>query len=386
MSLNANVLFQKNCACSQKACSSRVISRTIQIIILFVCVLLYSYGKHFALFDNSREAGNIREIGNSTLSKNFPSLRRKAMNATGKYSFVHISKCAGATWIKLLKDLPLKVCPREAAGPEHSVWYQNNKACPDVDYHLITLRSPRHHLFSLFTECKYDGWGERTTKNTGFPRSGNNTEEDDEFDFNLWLDHFVPMGPEKIDMYRCYHPANYQSRALTSKSKDPHGVDQSNLNRFEPNATTALRTYWEMDFVAITEFTHESRCMMYYRLGPNAPLKALLYLDNLCTCHPKKQSQSIEPVHIIHHVLGHRSTLRDLPQNVLSKIEELTAIDSQIYIIALKEFISEIAWLESNSALGRRVLCDDVLEKKEPELAYLDLNVERLYLDAVGKT
>jgi hypothetical protein len=50
--------------------------------------------------------------------------------------------------------------------------------------------------------------------------------------------------------------------------------------------------------------------------------------------------------------------------------------------------MNEISWLESDDALGRRVVCDNVLKKWEPELAYLDVgrfNVTQLYQDAVLK-
>lgn len=50
--------------------------------------------------------------------------------------------------------------------------------------------------------------------------------------------------------------------------------------------------------------------------------------------------------------------------------------------------MNEISWLESDDALGRRVVCDNVLKKWEPELAYLDVgrfNVTQLYQDAVMK-
>jgi len=43
---------------------------------------------------------------------------------------------------------------------------------------------------------------------------------------------------------------------------------------------------------------------------------------------------------------------------------------------------------ESDDALGRRVVCDNVLKKWEPELAYLDggyFNVTQLYHNAVMK-
>jgi len=86
--------------------------------------------------------------------------------------------------------------------------------------------------------------------------------------------------------------------------------------------------------------------------------------------------------------MGKRSNLRDLPPSTLSKVANLTSADSVIYVNALKNFMDEVAWLESDDALGRRVVCDNVLKKWEPELAYLDggyFNVTQLYHDAVIK-
>ena len=62
-------------------------------------------------------------------------------------------------------------------------------------------------------------------------------------------------------------------------------------------------------------------------------------------------------------------------------IDNLTVIDSMVYTLALGQFMQEIAWLEST--LDRRVLCDDVLQKLEPELDYLDLSVTQLYGNAI---
>lgn len=304
------------------------------------------------------------------------------MNATRKFSFIHISKCAGATWIKTLKQ-QFDVCPQAEAGPEHSVWYQRMKACPNANYHLTSLRSPRHHVWSMFTECKYDEWGKRVTKDTGFPCGGNDTKND-ELDFDKWLGHFLPMGLNKRDMYGCYHPANYQSRALTSHSQNPHGVE---IDKFEPNATDAARTYWEMDFVGITEFLPESMCLFYYRLGTSAPAMVHSFINDNCHCKNETKKES-NVIRVVHHVLGHRPELRDLPQNILSKVDQLTVVDTEIYIIALRGFLAEIAWLESSSALGRRVLCSDKLKRLEPELSYIvwqngqqqqSLNITQLY-------
>ena len=139
--------------------------------------------------------------------------------------------------------------------------------------------------------------------------------------------------------------------------------------------TLAMDTYDNLDFVALVEFVHESQCMLYYRLGNGAPTAATSYLSNSCHCDEKQQSEEEhkknDTVYVQHHSMGKRSNLRDLPVTTLSKVATLTSADSFIYLNALKHFMEEIVWLESEDALGRRIVCDDVLNKWEPELAYL---------------
>ena len=124
------------------------------------------------------------------------------------------------------------------------------------DYHLISLKSPRHHVWSLFTECKYDTCYKKVTKDAGFPRTGSSKENDEE-DYDTWLDHFVQISgsqedavvPHGIDNYNCYHPANFQSRALPSSTRIPRHVDTYYYDKpiFEPSSTVAIKTYRDQD-------------------------------------------------------------------------------------------------------------------------------------------
>ena len=305
------------------------------------------------------------------------------LDPKGNFSFVHISKCAGSTWIRLFKKiLKLNICPDDEAGVEQSVFYQQQYTCKDADYTLISLRSPRHHVWSQFTMCKYSYWGKKTTKQTNFPRSGNK-DEDDEVDFDSWLSHFTANN--NTHYYKCYHPANFQTRALTSQRR----YVGSGRGGYDPNMTTAMNTYMNLDFVALVEFVHESQCMLYYRLGNKAPPAAISYLKESCHCEKQHEDQKKNgKVHVQHHNMGKRSNLRDLPSATLSKLANLTSADSFIYLNALNHFMDEVAWLESDNALGRRVVCDNVLKKWESELAYLDsghFNVTQVYRDAVVK-
>ena len=327
-------------------------------------------------------SANITNNG-TRVNNILPIKRKKTLDPTKKFSFVHISKAAGSTWIRTLLNLPLNTCPEEEAGKEYPVWYQNNKKCPNSDYHMLSLRSPRHHVWSLFTECKYDDWGKRVTKGLGFPRSGSNATND-EVDFDKWLNHFL-LDQNHEENYKCYHPANFQTRYLESNVSAAHGVlnRPNDTTRFEGNFKRASLTYWDQDFVAVVELHHESLCLLYHRLGPDAPEKARQYLNAQCVCpKPLNTEGNLKEVHVVHHANGHRKELRNLPVHTLQKIQKLTTVDRRLYLLALKQILVEIAWLESDQGLGRRVLCNDALEKLEPELLYLNVNILQLYEDA----
>mmetsp|Transcript_4540 Transcript_4540/g.10920 ORF Transcript_4540/g.10920 Transcript_4540/m.10920 type:complete len:434 (-) Transcript_4540:50-1351(-) len=322
-----------------------------------------------------------------------PDNRIRELDPNGTFSFVHISKAAGSSWIASLQGLPLeKVCPKRNNGAEFSVEYQTRTHCNGSDYHMVSLRSPRHHVWSLFTMCKYSDWGRNMTNGTAFPRSGT-AETDDERDFEAFLDHFLPLGGEgTVDEYKCYHPANYQSRHLDVRGvKKPHGVRDlpHDEYRFEPNLNHSLSVYRDQDFVPVVELFHESSCLLYHRLGPRAPARVLRYLDQRCRCPQPEIREGgedvLELVHITHHALGHRQDLQNLPQSILDKVAILTRVDRELYLVALGEILAEVAWLESPAGLGRRVLCDEAIEKLEPELAYLDRSFANLYRDTTDK-
>jgi hypothetical protein len=250
-------------------------------------------------------------------------------------------------------------------------------------------------------ECKHDYWGKRITNGTDFPRSGS-SKADDEHDFQIWLNHFVntkysgrslDSSLSETNDYNCYHPANYQSRALTSEKRKPHAIDfRHGKPVFEPNVADAIQTYWDHNWVAISEFYSESKCLLLYRMskGDTRTLTDTMtqeYIDSKCTCRNENKvtssSKKIEDVKVLHHRGRRRSTLNDLPPDMLAKIEALTRVDSEVYIVALLQFLQEIAWLESESELGRRVLCQPTLDKFEAELSYLGISITEEYNNAV---
>jgi hypothetical protein len=213
---------------------------------------------------------------------------------------------------------------------------------------------------------------------TLFSRDGVN----DEADFNEWLNHFLDdqqLHPAGVDRYNCYHPANYQSQFFSTdyNASQSHGYRSNNvpLVSFNPNFNRVNLTYWSFDWVALADFFHESKCLLYHRLVPKNQT-IVEYLEKFCVCGSEENKNGTD-IAILHHEEGHRSELRTLPEEILNKVAILTRVDTRLYVEALHQFLREIVWLESE--LGRRVLCDPVLEKHEEELAYLNVSVTSLY-------
>jgi hypothetical protein len=328
------------------------------------------------------------------------SARCAKLDMNRRFSFVHISKTGGTSWILEFKTLLTNFFPQEDHGIEYSVSYQNSLDPFDfLSYHLVSLRSPRLHLWSLFTECKYDTWGKLMTNGTHFPRSGT-TPAADVHDFRIWLNHFVDHAdddPTKTtttpkrasNSYGCYFASNFQTNYLTSTAIRPLRRDDTKAV-LEPDIERSIQVYESMDWVALTDFFHESKCLFYHRLEPKtAQIEA--YLRDLCRCNSgsssigsssSKQEVVKDDVHATHHANGHRSSILDLPTDVLQSVDALTRVDQQLYQMALERFVQEIVWLETE--LGRQVLCDNVLEKWEPELKYLGnggMSISSIYKD-----
>lgn len=131
-----------------------------------------------------------------------------------KISFVHISKNGGSSWIReLLKLKPaperyptsldamsegftkIGLYPIKENGPEHGIPFQDNLLQHAKPYYrFISLRSPRHHVWSMFSFCYYSNWGKKVSK-PAFPRGNPNN---DLIDFERWLDHFLDDSKEHM--------------------------------------------------------------------------------------------------------------------------------------------------------------------------------------------
>lgn len=266
---------------------------------------------------------------------------------------------------------------------------------------------------------------------TGFVQSTGTSEAADLADLERWLDHFLahwddPDYRTAFTAMPCYHPANFQARALScdnppgskltpgdwaggahnvlpSSNRSQRGRSGAGADgaaaamrgELEPEVAVVIEAFWSLSWAGITEFYHASKCLLFARIrtssadldggGGNtnttrhqartAAREARAYVDTHCRC-PDVEGNSDH--RIIHHEGGHRGTMLTVPAALLFKIDRFTKVDLQLYRTAVLGFLSEIELLESG--LGRRVLCDADLAKATPELAYTSLNVTALYL------
>ena len=188
----------------------------------------------------------------------FQARRQRRLLVNKRFSFVHISKCGGSSFIQRLRQAFLYWFPYSDYGAEHSVFYQKQNF--PADYSLVVLRSPRRHVWSLYSMCRYSDWGKTLIINSNFPNKGPDIPA-----IGKWLDahldgHGKPVtntASQRRFVGHCYEPSNYQARALTSEAMYPHRTADGG-DPAEPNITAAMQRYWEQDWVGLTEFFHES--------------------------------------------------------------------------------------------------------------------------------
>ncbi len=284
-----------------------------------------------------------------------------------KFSFVHISKCAGESFILEFRNSKLMhtFYPQRPSGAEHGVLFDVN--IRHGYNHLILVRSPMSHVQSMFEECRNVPWGIKTfhdREKKGLPTIPHRSTF--ERDFDEWITYYTH--PLEKPFLGCYNPWNYQSRHLTCSRESCHDIDN---NLMDTDPSEAINTLENLDFVGLTDFFHESKCLLIGRFGKgmSEDSSAEAYYSSTCRC-PLNINQYSDK-----HVNKHNRTMT-IPDSLKVKIDRLVEVDTYMYRVALRMFFMDIKRHEQT--VGRRILCDSSLEKKLEHLAYLG-NVKEIY-------
>ena len=155
--------------------------------------------------------------------------RTSSLKNRSQFSFVHISKCSGASFIQWARSknnlrsdgsrtFP-DFFPKYPQGVEVGNFYDRQRRASWV--RLTFLRSPRSHVMSLFKECRFDKWGleviETQERNgrLAVPHTGTHME-----DFRNWIDYFVARNDTYVRAGTWLHHEheNIQSWVLTEVS------------------------------------------------------------------------------------------------------------------------------------------------------------------------
>lgn len=194
------------------------------------------------------------------------------------------------------------------------------------------FRKPEQQVFSQYKECRFDGWGKKTTARTQFPRKAPIMK-----DFETWLTHF---DESQQDDYNCYHPYNMQTRCTfcLNESHCHH-----NLNRW-PTQTVVIRNSLKsidnLQWVGVQDLYHESVCVLYWKLQGHLP--------RTCDCERAHKYS--------HPYIRHNVPLMNVSFSLrtLDLIRNFTQYDRIIYKYAYTRAVSDILSVQN---LTRRFWC-----------------------------
>ena len=159
-------------------------------------------------------------------------------------------------------------------------------------------------------------------------------------------------------------PWNFQARVLTSNRRKAHAVERG---VFEPELNATIRSYFRLDYVGLTNFFHESRCLLLHRLVYKNESLARFF-DEACRCNADGTAPQAREEHVIHGPATANSHVQLSPE-VAAKIDRLTRVDAGLYLVALKQFFVEIKWLEAS--IQRKVMCRHTLLHARDKLLYI---------------
>ena len=84
-----------------------------------------------------------------------------------------------------------------------------------------------------------------------------------EEDFGVWAAHIAQNWPKSPnDSYNCFDPSNFQSHFLAAENGPYTGPRHPWPET--PDFIAVNKSYWDFDFVGLSEFYHESKCLLFH--------------------------------------------------------------------------------------------------------------------------
>jgi hypothetical protein len=176
--------------------------------------------------------------------------------------------------------------------------------------------------------CHTSPWGLKRTRGTAIPRTGNVTN-----DFNSWIQNFANLTPSNFGSsvdFNCIDPRNLQTRHM-SCINEPNPRANHALSK-PPQLYIAIQNLFKADWIGITDFYHESICLLFLRRRRLMP--------EGCECNDTKV---IEHVHVDH---GVKKTNMNYTGEILLKANDMIRLDLILYSLAVERFINDLTYSE----------------------------------------
>ena len=250
-------------------------------------------------------------------------------------SFTHIPKASGTSFVKEM---------RSEIKRQNQDCYNHLKRKEMMN--AVFLRSPNPHVVSCFMECMHDPWGKRATSKTDFPRTGNDTA-----DFAVWLEHFSSLNDTMVGKtvdYNCIDPRNVMARHLSCQKAPNPKANHALLP--PPDLDEAIRNVkvgGGATFVGLTDFYHESMCILEFRRNGSLPAACG------CTEEHLAAKAATKRVHVTHGVPKEKPIISKASQAL---IDRYTDLDRPLFVVALRRFMDDIHVAET--VAGRPFLCN----------------------------
>lgn len=272
--------------------------------------------------------------------------RDHAFFDTRPLTFTHIPKTGGASLHKELHVSAFEDCFDDIFD--------------DSKLTLVMVRAPHTHVRSMFYECHESWWGRRVSDGTQMPRSANRT-----LDFEAWLRHFAGLARDvggPAHDFNCYDPRDLQTRQLSCTWRRPPRLDvlKSYYDPRHPHHASApaaprplarasenLRN--RAGFVGLTEFYHESVCVLSY--------KRTRRVDLGCTCDEQRNIGATFGHQKITHGNKRSSDDEADDAHLNSLIDNITMNDQAVFEVGLVRFLRDLRIAEALS--NRTFLCHD---------------------------
>ena len=234
---------------------------------------------------------------------------------------------------------------------------------PAANFTMTLVRSPREHVLSQYTQCRFHGNHRRTP--------GSNGSDGGVFS-KACFEEWIRSAAVSDDALSCYHPFNMQSRHFTCHTR-PHMLNHRHPGSERvPDVNVALDALTRLDFVGLTDLYDESWCAMEHALRGQLPAD--------CTCSQmgkdpsrlralSKELWHTGEEHNVHGLPPHPDS-NELSPAVQQLIDDATVVDHVLYTNATARFLGELCALERAS--GTQLLCPGRMKKLRHATRYID--------------